>query len=58
MSLRESLLRVSFPNSRNFITNAIGTVKRRVGLENPSGGRDCNLFETEEVLAKKDVVLD
>jgi hypothetical protein len=41
----------------NFVANTVRAVKGGVGLENPSGGRNFDLFETEEMLAKEDVVL-
>jgi hypothetical protein len=45
------------PKFADFDADAIGTVKRGVGLNNPSRGGDLNLLESEEVLAKEDLVL-
>jgi hypothetical protein len=45
------------PKFADFVANAIGTVKRGVGLKNPSRGGDFDLLESEEVLAKEDIVL-
>jgi hypothetical protein len=42
----------------DFVANTVGAVERWVGLKYPAGGRDVDLFESEEVLAEEDVVLN